>query len=92
MIRANTLLERRAVKFGMDLLMRYGYGYTIATPYRLLVKDVNAKGCNVSAPTALGYLNALVHMGYAKKTLPSPYAGATYTLNRYAFDKIIYGN
>ena len=84
-----TVQEKRAVKFGTDLLAKYGYGHTINVPVMELTKELREKGVKISHPTLMGYWRALERLGYAKKEMQARIFGVTYRLNRYAFANLI---
>lgn len=83
------LQEKRAVKFAIELLTKFGYGYTIQVPSRELAAELTAKGCNISYVTVIAYWEALERMGYVKREMKSRIDGVVYHLNRYAFGKAI---
>lgn len=85
----STVREKRAVKFGVDLLTKYGYGHTISTPVMELTKELREQGVQISHPTLIGYWRALEKLGYAKREMQARIFGVTYRMNRYAFDKLI---
>ena len=90
MIKApQTVREKRAVKFGIDLLTKYGYGYTISTPVMELTDELRVKGVKISHPTLMGYWRALEQLGYVKREMQARIFGVTYRLNRYAFANLI---
>lgn len=84
-----TALEKRAVKFGVDLLTKYGYGRVITVPVMELTADLRAKGATISHPTIMQYWRALERLGYVTKEMQCRLHGATYRLKRYAFAKLI---
>lgn len=84
-----TLKEKRALQFGIDLLTKYGYGYTVHVPVHQFAKELTAKGCKISFMTVISYWNTLIKMKYATKELGARMDGVTYYLNRYAFNKLI---
>lgn len=84
-----TLQEKRALKFGVELLTKYGYGYTISIPVIEFRDELRKKGMKISHPTIMDYMGALERMGYVTKELHSRAWGVTYYLNRYAFNKLI---
>jgi hypothetical protein len=84
-----TIQEKRALKFAVDLLTKYDYGYTINVPSRELSADLTAKGRNISFMSVIAYWQALERMGYVKREMGARINGVTYYLNRYAFQKLI---
>lgn len=85
----HTVREKRAVKFGIDLLTKHGYGYTITIPIMELTTELKEKGVKISHPTLMGYLKALEQLGYLKREMQARIFGVTYRLNRYAFTNLI---
>lgn len=83
-----TIQEKRAVMFGLDLLSKYGYGHTISTPVMVLTKELREKGVKISHPTLMGYFRALERLGYVKKEMQARIWGVTYRLNRYGFNQL----
>lgn len=71
MKKAQTPKEKRALEFGVELLTKYGYGYTIRVPIMKLTKELNEKGMKISHPTLMGYFKALEHLGYVKREMPA---------------------
>lgn len=84
-----TLKEKRALQFGIDLLTKYGYGHTVHIPVHLFARELTAKGYRISFMTIMSYWRTLIQMGYATKEMGARINGATYKLNRYAFNKLI---
>lgn len=84
-----TVQEKRAVKFGTELLTKYGYGHTITVPVMELTAELRAKGATISHPTLIQYWRALERLGYVKKEMQCRLFGVTYRLNRYAFANLI---
>lgn len=84
-----TLKEKRALQFGIDLLTKFGYGYSVQVPVHQFAKELTAKGYKISFMTIISYWQTLVKMGYATKEMGARMDGATYNLNRYAFNKLI---
>lgn len=84
-----TLQEKRAVKFGVDLLTKHGYGYTINIASRTLAKELTEKGASISFITVREYWKCLERLGYAKREMTACVFGVTYYLNKYAFNKLI---
>lgn len=84
-----TTQEKRAVKFGVELLTKHGYGHTIHTPVMEMTEQLKGKGVKISHPTVMQYLQALERMGYAKREMRARMFGVTYRLNRYKFNKLI---
>lgn len=89
MKKAQTLPEKRALEFGVELLTKYGFGYTIRVPIMELTTELNEKGMKISHPTLMKYFKALEHLGYVKREMTARIFGVTYYLNRYAFQKLI---
>lgn len=89
MKKATTRQEKNALEFGVELLTKYGFGYTIRVPIMELTTELKEKGMKISHPTLMKYFNALVHLGYAKREMTARIFGVTYYLNRYAFQKLI---
>lgn len=85
--KANTLQEKRAIKFAI-LLVELGYGYTIRVPSRQLEKELKAQNYPVSFMTIISYWRTLERMGYVTRTMGARINGVTYYLNRYAFTKL----
>lgn len=85
----STTREKRAVKFGVDLLTKHGYGHTITTPVMELTKELKGKGVKISHPTVMQYWRALERLGYVKREMQARIFGVTYRLNRYAFSNLI---
>lgn len=86
---AKTIQEKRAVKFGIELLTKYGYGHTITIPVMELTKELKGKGVKISHPTVMQYWRALERLGYVKREMHARIFGVTYHLNRYAFSNLI---
>lgn len=86
---AKTIQERRALRFAVDLLSKYGYGYTITVPSRKLSADLTDKGHKISFMTVIAYWETLECMGYVKREMSARINGVTYYLNRYAFKKLM---
>lgn len=84
-----TVQEKRAVKFGIDLLTKYGYGYTITVPVMELTTVLKSHCVKISHPTVMQYWRALERLGYVKKEMKCRLFGVTYRLNRYAFANLI---
>lgn len=84
-----TVQEKRAVKFGVELLTKHGYGHTITIPVMELTKELKEKGVKISHPTLMGYWRALERLGYVKREMQARIFGVTYRLNRYAFSNLI---
>lgn len=84
-----TIQEKRALRFALDLLEKYGYGYTINVPSRDLSADLTEKGRKISFMSVIAYWKALERMGYVKREMSARINGVTFTLNRYAFQKLI---
>ncbi|MBQ6167243.1 MAG: hypothetical protein IJK41_07465 [Muribaculaceae bacterium] len=82
------LQERRAIDFALYLIAN-DYGHTIKIPARELERQLKDKGRNISFMTIGNYFKTLERMGYAKKKMHCRLWGATYKLNRYAFEKMI---
>lgn len=85
----STTREKRAVKFGVDLLTKHGYSHTITTPVMELTKELKEKGVKISHPTVMQYWRALERLGYVKREMQARIFGVTYRLNRYAFSNLI---
>lgn len=85
----STTREKRAVKFGIDLITKHGYGHTITTPVMELTKELKKKGVKISHPTVMQYWRALERLGYVKREMRARIFGVTYRLNRYAFSNLI---
>lgn len=83
-----TTQEKRALAFGLDLINKYGYGYTISTPVMELTKELKEKGIKISHPTLMEYFRALERLGYVKKEMQARIWGVTYRLNRYGFNQL----
>lgn len=83
-----TVQEKRALAFGLDLLNKHGYGHTISTPVMELTKELKEKGVKISHPTLMGYFRALERLGYVKKEMQARIFGVTYRLNRYGFNQL----
>lgn len=83
-----TLLEKRAVKFAVDLRNKFGYGNTVSVPIYRLRDELRENGMQISHPTLMGYWRALVRMGYAKREMRARVLGVTYRLNTYSLDKL----
>lgn len=84
-----TKVQKSAVQFGIDLLTKYGYGYSVKVPVHQLERELKNKGCEISFMTILKYWRTLVEMKYATKEMQCRMDGATYNLNRYIFNKLI---
>lgn len=84
-----TVQEKRAVRFGVELLTKYGYGHTITVPVMELTQELKEKGLKISHPTVMRYWRALERLGYVKREMQARIFGVTYRLNRYAFDNLI---
>ncbi len=89
MKKAQTLPEKRALEFGVELLTKYGFGYTIRVPIMELTKELNEKGMKISHPTLMKYFKALEHLGYVKREMKARIFGVTYYLQKYPFKKLI---
>lgn len=89
MKKPTTPREKRAVNFGIELLTKYGYGYTIDKPAVELMKDLRKQGAKICHVTIINYWKTLERLGYVKKYMPARMFGASYKLNRYAFSKLI---
>lgn len=85
----NTIQEKRAIKFAIDLLTKHGYGYTIPVGYVDLAKELTENGSKISFMTVISYWQALERMGYATREMGARINGVTHKLNRYAFQKLI---
>lgn len=86
---AKTIQEKRALKFAVDLVGKYGYGYTITVPSRKLSADLTDNGYKISFMTVIAYWETLERMGYVKREMSARINGVTYYLNRYAFKKLM---
>lgn len=84
-----TVQEKRAIKFGVELLTKHGYGHTITVPVMELTKELKEKGVKISHPTVMQYWKALERLGYVKREMQARIFGVTYRLNRYAFSNLI---
>lgn len=84
-----TIQEKRAIKFGVELLSKFGYGYTITIPSRVLATQLTEKGKPISFMTVIKYWETLERLGYVSRKMEARINGVTYTLNRYAFNKLI---
>lgn len=84
-----TLQEKRAVQFGIDLLTKYGCSNRVCVPVHQLTKELNDKGRKISFMTIIKYWNALIGLQIVTKEMGARIDGATYYLNRYAFNKLI---
>lgn len=86
---AKTIQERRALRFAVYLVGKYGYGYTITVPSRQLSDDLSDKGYKISFMTVIAYWKTLERMGYVKREMSARINGVTYYLNRYALKKLM---
>lgn len=84
-----TIQEKRAIQFGVELISKYGYGYTITIPSRALATQLTEKGKPISFMTIIKYWETLERLGYVSREMGARINGVTYTLNRYAFNKLI---
>lgn len=84
-----TLQEKRALQFAVNLLTKHSYGYKIPMGFVELTKELNAKGVNISFMTVIAYWNALERMGYATREMGARIHGVTHKLKRYAFKNLI---
>lgn len=84
-----TIQEKRAIQFGVELISKYGYGYTITIPSRVLATQLTEKGKPISFMTVIKYWETLERLGYVSRKMEARINGVTYTLNRYAFNKLI---
>lgn len=89
MKKAQTIQEKRALNFGVELLTKYGFGYTIRVPIMELTRELKEKGMKISHPTLMDYFRALVRLGYAKREMTARINGVTYYLQKYPFKKLI---
>lgn len=87
--KATTLQEKRAVKFAIQLIEKFGYGYTIHTPSRQLSANLTNKGYPISFMTVIAYWETLERMGYVKREMKARINGVIYHMNRYIFQKLI---
>lgn len=84
-----TIQEKRALKFAVDLLTIHGYGYTITVPSRELAAELTSKGNPISFITVISYWKALERLGYVKREMQARINGVTYYLNRYGFTQLL---
>lgn len=84
-----TVQERNAVRFGVELLTKYGYGYTIRVPFHQLASELTKRGRKISFMTIIAYWNALERIGYVTREIGARKYGTTFRLNRHAFQKHI---
>lgn len=84
-----TVQEKRAVKFGVDLMTKHGYGHTVTVPVMELTNELKEKGVKISHPTVMQYWRVLERLGYVKREMQARIFGVTYRLNRYAFANLI---
>lgn len=87
-----TIQEKKAIQFGVELISKFGYGYTINVPSRTLADQLTKKGKPISFITVIKYWKTLERLGYVSRECKAKIFGVTYTLNRYAFNKLIRKN
>ena len=87
-----TIQEKRAIQFAIELISKFGYGYTITIPSRVLATQLTEKGKPISFITVIKYWETLERLGYVSKECKAKIFGVTYTLNRYALNKLIRKN
>lgn len=87
-----TMRQENAIRFGVELITKYGIGYTVYAPCRTLAEYLQSKGKSICWLSVRNYLEMLVKIGYAQKeSRGSATLGVIYRLNRYKFNKLING-
>lgn len=79
--------EKRAVSFLVDLITKYGYGYTIHQATRKMSEALSDKGKNMFFLTIHNYWRTLENLGYVTSEMSSRSCGKRYIVNRYAISK-----